>query len=112
MMQSRRDLIWPMGDREMAIEMDTMLARSPEVCGGRVRIDGTRVTVQQIAVWYRRGYTPKEIADQYSHLTLAQVFAALTYYHANQEEIEKELAAEQAEAEWLEQVGQEPAGLR
>ena len=34
-------------------------------------------------------------------LTLAQVYAALTYYHANRAEIEAYLAAEQAEYERL-----------
>jgi len=52
--------------------------------------------------WYKRGYTPEEIADQYPHLTLAQVYTALAYYHANREEIEAELAAEEMEARQLE----------
>jgi len=36
------------------------------------------------------------------HLRLAQVYAALAYYHANQKQIEVELAAEDAEIERLE----------
>ena len=55
------------------------------------------------------GYTPEEIRDQYSHLTLAQVYGALAHYHANQEEIERELAAEEAEARRLELEHQTPA---
>lgn len=39
--------------------------------------------------------------DQFEHLTIAQVYAALTYYHANRDEIEADLAAEEAEAERL-----------
>ena len=35
------------------------------------------------------------------HLALAQVYAALTYYHANQAEIEDNLAAQKAEYERL-----------
>ena len=46
---------------------------------------------------------PEQIADEYEHLTLAQVYAALTYYHANQSEVEADLAAEDAEIERLEQ---------
>jgi len=37
------------------------------------------------------------------HLTLAQVFAALTYYQANREGIEADIVAEEAEADQLEQ---------
>jgi len=36
-------------------------------------------------------------------LTLAQVHAALAYYHANREEIEQDLAEEEVVAEQLEQ---------
>jgi 23S rRNA G2069 N7-methylase RlmK/C1962 C5-methylase RlmI len=43
------------------------------------------------------------IADKFGHLTPAQVYAALAYYHANREEIEADIAAEEAEAERLEQ---------
>jgi hypothetical protein len=38
-------------------------------------------------------------STRYPHLTAAQVYAALAYYHANQAEIEAEIAAEEAEAE-------------
>ena len=53
---------------------------------------------------YKRGLAAEDIADQYPHLTSAQVHAALAYYHANREEVEAELAAELAEAERLEQI--------
>ena len=92
----------------MSTEIGTLLVRSPDVCGGRLRINGTRMTVHQIVVWYKQGYTPEEIADQYPHLTLAQVYTALAYYHAHREEIEVELAAEKIEADRLEQVYQQP----
>ena len=92
----------------MSTEIGTLLVRSPDVCGGRLRINGTRVTVNQLVVWYKQGYTPEEITDQYPHLTLAQVYTALAYYHANREEIEAELAAEKLEADQLEQAYQQP----
>src|SRR5215216_8194784 len=91
----------------MSTEIGTLLVRSPDVCGGRLRIDGTRMTVNQLVVWYKQGYTPEEIADQYPHLTLAQVYTALAYYHANREEIEADLAAEKIEADRLEQAYQQ-----
>jgi uncharacterized protein (DUF433 family) len=91
----------------MSTEIDTLLVNSPDVCGGRLRIDGTRMTVNQLVVWYKQGYAPEEIADQYPHLTLAQVFTALAYYHANREEIEADLAAERLEADRLEQEYQQ-----
>jgi hypothetical protein len=52
------------------------------------------------------GQSPEEIAREFPHLSLAGVYAALAYYHANQAEIEAELEAdaaeeEQIESEWL-----------
>jgi uncharacterized protein (DUF433 family) len=66
-----------------------------------VRIDGTRVTVHQVAACYQQGWTAEEIADQYSHITLAQVYAALAYYHANRNEIDHELETETTEFQRL-----------
>ena len=85
----------------MSTPIGTLLVSSPEVSGGRLRLEGTRITVNQIVVWYKQGYNPEEIADQYPQLTLAQVYAALAYYHANSAEVEADLIAEQREAEWL-----------
>ena len=85
----------------MSTAISTLLVSSPDVCGGRLRIDGTRITVNQIAVLYQQGHNAEEIADQYPHLKMAQIYAALAYYHANQEEIEADLAAEEKEADVL-----------
>ena len=40
---------------------------------------------------------PEEIAVQYPHINLAQIYAALAYYHANRDEIDRELETEAAE---------------
>ncbi len=84
-------------------DIGTLLTQSPGICGGRLRIAGTGVSVRRIVGWYQLGQTPEEIATQIPHLSLAQVHAALTYYHANREEMDAEMAAEDAEADRLEQ---------
>ncbi len=83
-------------------DIGTLIVRTAEIRGGRPRIAGTGVTVRRIAGWYKLGLSPEEIASEIPHLTLAQVYAALAYYHANREEIEADIAAEEAEAERLE----------
>lgn len=83
-------------------DIGTLLTQSHDICGGRLRIAGTGVSVRRIVVWYKLGHTPEEIATQIPHLTLAQIHAALTYYHANRDEMDAELAAEKAEADRLE----------
>ena len=80
--------------------------RTPEIRGGQPRIAGTGVTVRRIVGWYKLGLSPEEIVSQMPHLTLAQVYAALAYYHANHDEIEQDIAQEENEAERLEQQHQ------
>lgn len=83
-------------------DIGALIVCSPEVRGGRPRIAGTGVTVRRIVGWYKMGYNPEEIADELGHISLAQVYAALAYYHANREQIETDIAAEEAEAQRLE----------
>lgn len=85
----------------MSVDAQPMIVRTPEVLGGRPRIDGTRVAVRTIAILYKQGLSPEEIAAQYRHLSLAHVYAALAYYQANQNDIEADIAAEQEEYDRL-----------
>ena len=87
---------------ETPVDIGSLIVRTPDVRGGRPRIAGTGVTVRRIVQWYKLGLSPEEIPARIGHLTLAQVYAALAYYHANREEIEADLAAEKAEADRLE----------
>ncbi|HEX3685635.1 MAG TPA: DUF433 domain-containing protein [Bryobacteraceae bacterium] len=80
------------------IEIGTLIDRDPAIRGGRPKIAGTGLSVSRIAGWYRMGMTPEEIALEYPHLSLAQVHGALAYYHANRDEIEADLAEEDAAA--------------
>ncbi len=85
------------------VEIGALIVRTPDVRGGRPRVAGTGVTVRRIIGWYQLVLTPEEIATEIPHLTLAQVYAALTYYHANRGEIDADMNAEDAEADQLEQ---------
>jgi len=84
-------------------DIGTLITRSPDIRRGRPRIAGTGVTVRRIVGWYKMGLSPEEIAEEIGHLTLAQVYAALAYYHANRDEIEQDIAQEEEAAEQLEQ---------
>jgi len=80
----------------VAIDIGTLIERSPEIRRGRPCITGTGVSVRRIVGWYNLGLTPEEIAAKLEHLSLAQIHAALTYYHANRGEIDSDIAAEDA----------------
>ena len=80
-------------------DIGTLIGRNPEIHGGCPIIAGTGVTVRRIAIWYKQSLSAEEIADRIGHLTLTQVYAALTYYHANRDEIDADIAAEEAEGD-------------
>ncbi|MEG4493346.1 DUF433 domain-containing protein [Microcoleus sp. D3_18_C4] len=83
-------------------DIGTLISRQPDIHGGCPIIAGTGVTVRRIAIWYKQSLSAEEIADRIGHLTLTQVYAALTYYHANREEIDADIAAEAAEGDRIE----------
>lgn len=83
-------------------DIGTFITQSPKIRGGRPCIAGTAVSVHRLAIWYKMGLRPEEIAARIGHLTVAQVYAALTYYHANREIIDAEIAAEEEEADGIE----------
>ncbi len=82
-----------------AVDIGTLIERSPEIRKGRPCIAGTGFTVRRIAGWHNLGLTPEEIAARIEHLTLAQIHAALAYYHANRDEIDSDIESEEAVAD-------------
>ncbi|MDO8672129.1 MAG: DUF433 domain-containing protein [Dehalococcoidia bacterium] len=64
------------------------------VAGGKPRIAGHRITVQDIVVWHERlGLGADEIASEYG-LSLADVYAALTYYFDHREDIDQSIESD------------------
>ena len=56
--------------------------------GGKPRIAGHRIKVQDVAIWYEEmNLSPQEIVEQYPMITLSDVHAALAYYYDNKQEI-------------------------
>ncbi|MGK7925856.1 MAG: DUF433 domain-containing protein [Spirulina sp.] len=83
------------------IDIGTLIVTTPDICGGRPRINETRITVQRIATWYKMGMTAKKIVAEIPHLNLAQVHAALAYFYVNRERIEADILAEETEYDRL-----------
>ena len=84
------------------VDIGSLIIQTPDVRRGHPRIAGTGVTVQRVIGWYKLGLAPEEITDRFGHLTLAQVHAALAYYHANQVALEKIMLEEEASADRME----------
>lgn len=61
---------------------------TPDVRGGKPRIDGTRVCVQDVYQWHQiEGKSADEIVARFPHLTKADVYAALAYFWDYREQI-------------------------
>jgi uncharacterized protein (DUF433 family) len=91
----------------MALKPDYLhIVKTPSVRGGKVRIDGTRISVRDIVLLQKWDMKPDEMREYYSDrpLTLAEVHAALAYYYDHSEEIDVEIAADEGRAERYERA--------
>jgi uncharacterized protein (DUF433 family) len=65
---------------------------TPGTCGGKPRIAGHRIRVEDIVVWHERmGDSPDEIVTRFPQITLSDVYAALAYYHDHREKIDTDM---------------------
>ena len=63
-----------------------------DYCGGSPVIKGTKFPVRSVVNYVlRQGLSPEEIVGEFSHLTLAQVYDALSYYYDHKEDIDRDL---------------------
>src|ERR1700680_4792911 len=78
------------GSRQMATAtLNQHIEITPGIAGGKPRVAGHRITVQDIAIWHERmGKSADEIATEYD-LGLADVYAALAYYFDHREEVDR-----------------------
>src|SRR5262245_25438230 len=72
----------------------------------RIRVKGTRVGIEILLEAFQQGETPERIQENYPTVTREQVYATITYYLHNQQEVDDYLrrSKEEAEAnyqEWL-----------
>ncbi|MEQ9357442.1 DUF433 domain-containing protein [Coleofasciculus chthonoplastes] len=63
------------------------IVRNDEILNSEPIIKGTRTPVRAIVEMWRIGVSPEEIPQRLPHLTLSQVFDALSYYLDHQAEI-------------------------
>ena len=87
------------------------IVATPDTCGGKPRIAGSRIRVKDVVIMHeRQKIEPAEIVSEFPHLSLADIHAALTYYHDHREEINAEIAADRA---WYEEQKEtKPSGSR
>lgn len=81
--------------------LDKHIEITKGIVGGKPRIAGHRITVQNIVVWHELlGRDADEISAEYN-LTLADVYAALAYYYDHRTEIDKSIEESESFVEEL-----------
>ena len=83
--------------------LDQHIEITPGIAGGKPRITGRRITIQNIVVWHERmGKTVDEISAEHD-LSLAEVYAAMAYYFDHRQAIDQSIAADESFAVALKQ---------
>ena len=79
-------------ERETPIDIGSLILSEPDFRAGQPFIAGTRRSVKSIAAMFGHGATAEEIAAELPEIPKAKIYAALTYYFANAEQIDADLA--------------------
>ena len=67
----------------------------PAVRGGKPRLAGTRITVDDVVLMhFRLGRSLEEIAGKYD-LSLAAVYSAMAYYYDHRDEVDRRIEEDQ-----------------
>ena len=69
--------------------MKPRIETTPGIAGGKPRIAGHRITVEDIVIWHRhQGKCSAQIAEEFD-LTPSEVHAALAYYRDHRAEMDR-----------------------
>jgi uncharacterized protein (DUF433 family) len=93
-------------------------AQSPPLrmdADGVMRIGNTRVPLEMVVFAFNRGATAEEVVQQYSTLTLSDVYLVIGYYLQHRTEVDSYVQEQRQQAEQVRQENEarfNPAGLR
>jgi len=82
---------------ERTAEEHPHIIRRPDISGGEPIIRGTRVSVRHIIERVQAGQSVEDILAALPHLTAAQIYGALSYYHDHQSEMNRLIEESQPE---------------
>ena len=78
-----------------------------EQSDGAYRIAGTRVSLDSVVYAFRRGASPESIQRSYPLLSLEQIYGAIAFYLAHEEEVDRYLSEGEREFEELRRATRE-----
>jgi len=99
----------------MSVVVSTSEIKLTKTEAGVLRIGDSRVSLDTVIIAFAQGATPEQIVEDYDSLELAKVYAAISYYLQNREEVEKYLAQRKVQREVLQreiESRSNPQGIR
>jgi len=81
-----------------AVETYRYIVKTPGVCGGKARLENTRIGVHDVVGLLQNGETVESVTRQLSGVTRAQVYECLSYYEDHLAEIDYLVARQMADA--------------
>ena len=72
----------------MSSIISTSEVRFTKTNAGVLRIGNTRVSLDSVIIAFNQGATPEQILQSYDTLTLAEIYAVISYYLQNREEVD------------------------
>jgi uncharacterized protein (DUF433 family) len=103
---------------EVAVMAENLVTgQIPIVTGsdGVIRVASTRVTLDAIVAAFQEGATAEEIAQQYSSVSLADVYQVIGYYLRHSSELQSYLTGRRGQANETRRINEErwsPDGVR
>ena len=83
--------------------LNSHIVQTPGTRGGRPRVAGTRITVDDLVIMhFHLGQPLEQIAGKF-RLSLAAVYAAMAYYFDHKGEVDSQIAADDAFVEAFKQ---------
>ena len=81
--------------------MSTSEIKLTKTEAGVLRIGNSRVSLDTVIIAFGQGATPEQIVEDYDSLELGEVYAVISYYLQNREEVENYLAQRNVERDKL-----------
>ena len=85
----------------MSVIVSTSEIKLTKTEAGVLRIGDSRVSLDTVIIAFGQGATPEQIVEDYDSLELGEVYAVISYYLQNRDEVETYLARRKVERERL-----------
>lgn len=82
----------------VTVEIYRYIVKTPGICGGKARIENTRIGVHDVIGLLQNGETVETVIRQLPEVTRAQVYECLSYYEDHLAEIDYLVARQMADA--------------